>query len=114
MPKAGEVAIKLRRIADALDADADTVIVKPTLSFHPWEKEAFLALAAIFPRPYTKGDGWNHSQITLTHDGNAVEVYAAIDRSRVCTIKVPAQPAIYDCEPSLLSQAEEQHIDLEA
>jgi hypothetical protein len=109
MPKASEIATELRRIADVLDKQPETEAIKPNLHFyHGYDstKAQFLNLAAIFPRPYKKGDGWDHKQITLTHETAAVNITASIERDKVCMLKEPARPAVYDCEP-LLSQEEE-------
>ena len=110
---AGQVANELRRIADIFDKSPDKVIIKPTLDFyHGYEsaKETFVSLAHIFPRPFEKGEGYGHDQMTLTHESDALQVYASIDRSKVCTLKRAAIPAEYECEP-LLSQIEEAAID---
>ena len=113
MTTAGAVAAELRRIADVLDKQSLNKIVKPTLNFyHVYgdEKEDFISLAQVFPRPFDKGDGYNHEQYTLTHQDDALEVYASIDRSKVCKMVRPAREAEYDCEP-LLSAAEESELE---
>ena len=112
MPKANEVASQLRAVADALDKQPDAEIVKPMLHFYhgySGTKEEFLSLARVFPRPFDKGDGYNHTEYTLTHDADALQIYASIDRSTVCRLVKAAQPAEYECEP-LLNQEEEQQL----
>ena len=104
MPKANAIATRLREIADFLDKTPDAELTKPSLSFYHGygdTKEQFVNLAKVFPRPFEKGDGYSHDQITLSHDGEAVSAYASIDRSRVCTLIEPARPARYDCVPLL-------------
>jgi hypothetical protein len=112
MITAGQIAAELRRIADVLDKEPETELVRPNLYFfHGYSntKENFLALARLFPRPFKKGDGYSHDAIMLTHETDALEVYASIDRSKVCILESPAIPAKYRCEP-LLSAAEEESV----
>lgn len=112
MPKASEIAIELRKLADLFGSHPDVDLIQPSLSFYhhaTGTKEEFIALAAIFPRPYAKGDGYSHEEITLKYQADAVRVYAQIERARVCTFVTPATPAVYECEP-LLSQAEEEAV----
>jgi hypothetical protein len=109
MPTASEVATELRKIADQLDKTPEAEIVKPILRFHhsyQGTKENFIDLAKVFPRPIAKGDGYKHDEYTLSHDSEAVEVYASIGKSKVCTLVEEARPARYECTP-LLSLEEE-------
>lgn len=113
MPKAAEVAQELRRIADVLDNNPETEVMRPDLSFfHFSNKDDFMRLAKIFPRPYEKeyGGGEQYSRIRLVHKTPSVEVTASIYRSAVCTLITPARPAEYDCEP-LLSFEEESELE---
>lgn len=110
MPTATSIATELRRIADVLDKTPDVDLVKPSLDFYHGymgTKEQFLAIAKIFPRPFTKGNGYSHDKVEITHESAALNVGASIDRSKVCTLVEPAKPAVYDCVP-LLSLEEEQ------
>ena len=112
MPKASEVASALREMADVLDASPDTDIAKPDLYFyhgHNATKEQFLALARIFPRPFKKSDGYDHTQYRLAYESPVLDATAWIERSKVCTIITPAREAVYDC-PALLSPEEEASI----
>ena len=112
MATAREIATELRRIADVLDSNPETNIIKPDLLFYHGygaSKDDFIRLAQIFPRPYKKSDGFSHDEIVLTHENASLEVRATIDKSKVCTIKIPARPAVYDCEP-LLSLEEEESL----
>jgi hypothetical protein len=109
MPTTSAIASELRRIADMFEKNPDIDMVQPRLSFYfgcSDTKEKFLDLAKIFPRPLKKGDGFSHDQYTLTHKTEALEVYASIDRSKVCTLVEKARPARYTCVP-LLSLEEE-------
>jgi hypothetical protein len=109
MTTTAAVAAELRRIADLLDKTPDVKIVKPNLSFfHSYQgtKESFLSLAKVFPRPIKKGDGYEHDEYTLTHESEALGVYAAIKKSKICTLVEPARPARYECTP-ILSLEEE-------
>jgi len=109
MITASAVASELRRIADVFDKSPETKLIQPRLSFYfgyANTKEQFLDLAKVFPRPFDKGDGYDHQQYTLKHETDALEVYAAIDRSKVCTLVEEARPARYECVP-ILSLEEE-------
>ena len=52
---AGQVAIELRKLADSLDREPEAAIEKPGVYLYHWgQKETFLALAKILPRPLTR------------------------------------------------------------
>jgi hypothetical protein len=107
--RAGLVAIELRKLADALDKEPDTTIVRPNIYFMcsyvgDFGKAAFLSLAKLLPRPLVKRSTNNEYQ--LVGENDAIRFEAAITRSQVCTLVEPAKPAVYDC-PSILSEAEE-------
>ena len=108
MPTANAIASRLREIADMLDKTPDADLTVPRLSFFhsDKEKQQFINLTKVFPRPFEKGDGYNHTEITLRYRPDELTVYAAIDRSTVCVLREPAKPAVYDCVP-LLSLEEE-------
>ena len=117
MPKASEVAMELRRVADALDAKPETNLVQPMLSFYcnsygegDKGKAIFLATARLLPRPLNKEFDGNSYEIEHGKDGkSAVWVRACISRENVCELVEPAKPAVYRCEP-LLSEAEDEAI----
>lgn len=112
MTTAGAVAVELRRIADVFEKDPAAEVNKPTLDFYHYgsgDKDRFLSLARIFPRPFEKGDGFSHDQYTLKHDAYGLKVYASIDRRHICKLVTPAQPATFECDP-LLSEAEEESV----
>lgn len=106
MTTAGAVAAELRRIADALDKEPGTKIKRPNMFFSHWtgEKDLFLNLVGLLPHPFDKA--WDSESLTLQYLRNALHVYATIPRAAVCTLKEPAKPAVYECEP-MLSQEEE-------
>lgn len=65
MPKAADIAIELRKLADRLDSNPEAELVAPTIYFtHAYlaasfnAKNLFLALAKLLPRPLKKGDGF--------------------------------------------------------
>jgi len=105
-----EVAIELRRIADALDKKPELAVC-PYLSItaHGDDKETFLALARLMPRPITK---------RVRNEGTTYEDYevlngffrVSIPRGNICEIIEPAKPAVFHC-PSLLSEEEEAALD---
>ncbi len=114
MPLAKEVAQEFRKLADALDTIADATVTQPYVTFYHYaenEKDGFLALAKVFPRPFTKTyeDG-ERGDIILQHETPAVRIRALIKRSAVCRIVEPAKPAVYDCTP-LLSAEEESSLE---
>jgi hypothetical protein len=114
MPKAGEIAQELRRIADALDKEPETELFVPELDFRckyqgDKGKSIFLSLARIFPRPFAKGpQSFDDDALELRYTSDALIVTASIERSKVCRLieKERIIPAVYDCEP-LLSIDEE-------
>jgi len=108
-PTAGQVAIELRRLADALDKEPDAPTARASI-FFPWyylgaeSKNIFLHLAKVFPRPLTKE--MTDREVEIKYSTPALEVRAYIDRNKVCTLKEPAKSAVWECEP-LLSEADE-------
>lgn len=112
MPKASAIASELRWMADILEKEPEAELIKPDLSFYhgcSGTKDQFIALSSIFPRPFKKGDGFDHDKITLTHEVDALHVYASIEKSKLCILVEPAKPAKYKCVP-LLSLEEEESI----
>ena len=110
MPLAGEIALKLREIADRLDSDTSAEMEQPILSFITHDKkDRFLNAARLLPRPLDKKiSKWGgSSDIEISHDDPAILVYAKAPQSLTCRLITPAQPAVYDCEP-LLSHGEEE------
>jgi hypothetical protein len=107
MPKAKEIAQELRRIADSLDREPEVELVTPMLSFYNNDKETFLASVRALPRPLAKD--FNDHEYTLEHGRRegAVWLRTKCDRSKVCKMVKPAQPAVYDCSPLLSAEEEE-------
>ena len=104
--KASELATKLRTLADSLDK-APGAEINPYVSISPScdNKETFLELAKVLPRPLTKKirhEGTSYEDFTLEGDGFVL----GIPRSKMCILVEPARPARYEC-PSILSEAEE-------
>jgi hypothetical protein len=109
MKTAAETATELRRIADALDKAPDLEL-NPYLAIRAEDddKETFLALAKIMPRPMEKGidfKGTTYEDYKLEHDFWRIK----IPHSNICTLVEPAKPARYEC-PSILSPEEEAAI----
>ena len=118
MPKAGEIAAELRRVADALDKEPEAKLPQPMLSFYCNDcgaedkgKAQFLQTVRLLPRPLAKEPSDTVYQIEHGRSDAAAAVWirAQIDRSSVCTIVEPAKPAVYDC-PALLSLEEEEEL----
>jgi hypothetical protein len=103
---AAETATELRRIADALDKHPE-LSIEPYLSIHAEsdDKETFLSLAKIMPRPMEKGIDFpdsTYEDFKLEHKFWRIK----IPRSAMCVLVEPARPARYEC-PSILSAEEE-------
>lgn len=117
MPTLREIAIELRRAADALEKGGDTKVCQPYLSFYCERKDEFLAVAAALPRPVYKEP--DESQYALCNlpwkdgvrqwDSRSVDLTVKIARSKICKLVKEAQPAQYECEP-LLSDTEEESL----
>lgn len=107
---AGMVAIELRKLADALDVQPDAEMVKPTVFFHAYEKDEFLAIARLMPRPIKKSvsdagdDRW--ARVRVEYISPAMDVDASVPQSKTCELIEPAKPAVYRCAP-ILSEEEE-------
>lgn len=107
MTTAGNIAIELRKIADSLERDPTASISRPTLSFYEDDKDSFMALSRLLPKPLDKEPG--ETRYEIGHRGKGVWYRAIIDRNKVCKLVTPAVPAVYDCAP-LLSQEEEDSL----
>ena len=104
--KASELATKLRTLADSLDKAPDAEII-PYVSITPRnnDKQTFLELAKVLPRPLTKkilNEGTTYAEFALEGDGFTL----SIPRSKICFIVEEARPARYEC-PTILSDEEE-------
>jgi hypothetical protein len=111
-PKASDVAIELRRIADALDKEPDTEVKSPMLTFYcnsysakDRGKLVFLNVVRLLPRPLAKWYGENQVEVENPNK-DTVRLRACIDRVAVCEIVEPAKPAVYYCTPLLSDQEE--------
>ena len=103
---ARSLASELRRIADALEKEPELNLL-PFLSISVAEddKQTFLALAKIMPRPMVKGidfEGTNYEDFKLEHDFWRIK----IPRKTMCVLVEPARSARYEC-PTILSPEEE-------
>ena len=114
MAKAAQTAAELRKLADALDSIPEQDVPNFYIGAIPYSKEVFKALARVWPRPYKKGVDDPCSQypyLRLRYDVDEVVTFdISMPRSEICTIKVPARPAEYDC-PSILSPEEEAELE---
>ncbi len=107
MPKAYEVAIELRKLADSLELEPEAEVRKPVMGFYHWgepEKQHFLNVARLLPRPLVKN--YKDNDFTLYYDTPALRVYAKIPRKAVCRLVKPAQPAEFECDPILSAEEE--------
>ncbi len=109
MPKAIEVATELRRVADALAAQPETLVHKPWLCFYCDTKQPFLNTFSLLPKPLKKrydNQGNSYDRVHLEYQAPGIDLDCSVYRSQVCTLVAPATPAEYRCEP-LLSEEEE-------
>ena len=107
MPLAKEVAIELRKLADALDREPEAEVPYAFVNFDAHSKESFLTLAKVMPRPFEKGvtdSKW--PQLRLKYRNDAITLWVDVSQSLACELVTPAQPAVYRCDP-ILSLAEE-------
>lgn len=111
MPQASEVAAELRKLADSLDTTPDAEIPAPGLYFPCCylDKQHFLNVAAILPRPFAKTYPAGGKEIEIQYKTAAISIYTRALRENVCRIVKPAQEAVYACEP-LLSEVEAAQI----
>ena len=115
-PRAGAVAIELRRIADALDREPNTEVEPPMMMFYcnsyfakDKGKQVFLNVVRLLPRPLVKKP--SETSIELENPNKAVvHLRVCIDRDVVCELIEPAKPAVYKCLP-LLSGAEDTALE---
>jgi|GEM_PF-3526593 len=113
MITAGNVANELRKLADALDREPEQELPQARVEFYckymgEKGKPMFLALARLLPRPLAKGPKkYDESAIDVSFSSEALQVYACIERNKVCKLVEPSRtiPAVYECEP-LLSEEE--------
>lgn len=118
MPKAHEVATELRKLADSLDKNPEASIQAPMVAFYHHlksEKDAFLSVCRILPRPLVKSlaqYGSGDPDIQIKYVTDAISIKASIPQSLTCTMVEPAKPAVYHCDPIL--SAEEDATLIEA
>lgn len=116
MSKAGLVAIELRRLADALDAQPDAEIIKPMVTFFGYDKASFLSTVRLMPRPLTKrvtevGSTW--ARLRVDHENRSIDITASVPQSLTCELVEPAKPAVYRCD-SILSEEEDAAMEVKA
>lgn len=110
MTTAGEIAIELRKLADALDKEPTAEIEPISItSYHigVQQKSGFLALARLLPRPLAKEYSNTNLELVYGHPWRTPIAFTAdIPRSAICELVEPAKPAVYRCDP-ILSDEEE-------
>lgn len=107
MKTAAEVAQDLRKVVEALEAVPDAEVSYAFATVHVGDnKDAFMALAKVWPRPFEKKpdpDG-PYAELKLNYNKH---YSLTARRSSVCTLVEEARPARYEC-PTLLSAEEEE------
>jgi hypothetical protein len=104
MPLAKEVAIELRKLADALDQEPDAELPRTNVSFYCETKAQFIGSVQSIPRPLVKSedrddDRWK--RIRVAHETPALHIDASVLKSLTCELVTPARPAVYRCDPIL-------------
>ena len=110
MTTAGEIAIELRKLADALDKEPEAEIEHISISSYHLDvkmKSKFLNLARLLPRPLAKEYSNTDLKLIYGHPWcTPIAFTASIPRSAICELVEPAKPAVYRCDP-ILSDEEE-------
>ncbi len=109
MPKAKDVAIALRELADRFDSDPEADVQKPDVWWFCNDKESFKRIVKFIPRPLAKRiDDPNsmYPYLIVDHKGDGLHVEARITQSKICHIVEPARPAQFECEPILSAEEE--------
>ena len=106
--KSHELADSLEKLAKHLREQPDEEIGGVELgNVYGSTSDQFKALAMIMPKPLTKRyDNGPISWLWLEGTYEKLKLSFHIDRSKVCRLVTPAQPAVYECDP-LLSAEEE-------
>lgn len=112
MTTAGEVAKELRRLADALDNNPDSIIRKAQVFFSCDTKDQFVATVSVLPRPLRKRveDDTRFetlNRVIVSQDSNSLYFEASVYKSLTCELVEPAKPAVYRCAPILSLEEEE-------
>lgn len=110
MPKAHEVAMELRNLADSLDRQPEAEIKRPSIAFYSWgtpDKEAFSSICRLMPRPLTKKIAYDN--VHVAYETEAILTYATIPQKDVCELVEPAKPAAFRCTP-ILSEEEDAEL----
>lgn len=107
MPTSSEVAAELRKFADSLDKNPEVQIQRANISFYHFQaadKDNFLAIAKLLPRPAKKSI--LNDDVQVEYESTAVRIYARIPQQNTYTLVEAARPAVYKCDP-ILSDLEE-------
>lgn len=115
MTTAGQVAIELRKLADALDAKPEEKVIRPYVLFSATTKDEFLNTARLLPHPLKKrednhGDSKYH-KIYVEHINPSVDISVSVYKSLTCELIAPARPAVYRCVP-IFSAAEDESLEV--
>lgn len=107
---AGQVAIELRKLADALDVQPDAEIIKPLVHFYGNRKDEFMSTVRLMPRPLKKSisDAEDHrwARVHVNYSSPAIEVDTSVPQSLTCELVEPAKPAVYRCASILSEEAD--------
>jgi len=117
MPLAKDIAIELRKMADALDKEPETEVQQCWISYVCSDRQIFLNTARLMPRPFTKkyydeGDKYPKIKIGSKDFSGPIHWNVSAPRDVACRVIEPAKPAVYDCTP-LLSEEEDAALSAE-
>ena len=104
MPKASEIAIQLRKVADLLDRNPDNEMPQPALSWFAYSRDGFIASVAAVPRPIVKSV--ISGRVYVEHETKALRIYATALQSVTCVLVKPMQEAVYEFLPLLSAEDE--------
>ena len=102
MTTAGQIAIELRKLADALEREPEASIDAPIVSWYYWgesQKDAFKATTRGMSKPLEKSI--NSGDLKVEYKSDAITIRTTIPQSVSCTLLEPAKPAKYRCDPIL-------------
>ncbi len=111
--KAIDAVANLRKLADLLEKHGQVEVGYVSATVRADNKEPFLELARVFPKPYAKKfEEEQYGDLRLIH-GDLTEsgkIELRISRSAVCEMIEPARPAKFHC-PSIFSPEEEAELE---
>lgn len=109
--KAKDAVDNLRKLADVLEKHGDADLEMAHATIWTDSKDSFMSLAADFPRPAQKRvEEGKYGNLILRHGelstGGVVDI--RIGRDKLCRIVEPAREAVYEYDPALSADYEDE------